>query len=608
MKGLARRQDIDARYKWDLTHVYASDAKWSAELLALRRDLATIEGYRGKLSQSPSAVADWLEESERLAERLGKLFVYASCQYAVDATDQEAGQRESQVLGVHAELAAASAFAEPELLAIGAQRLAEWAGAEPRLARFAHYFDELARRALHVRSAEVEEVLGQAIDPLESGADIHSVMANADLTFAPAVSSSGDELEVAQGSYDALITHVDRAVRRSVYYSYTDAHLALKNSMAACMSFGIKRDWFLARARRFGTSLEAALTDNHIPTDVYSNVLRTFVRNLPVLHRYWRVRREAMGCAELHPYDLRAPLTRRSPVVPYEQSVDWICEGLAPLGQAYVATARQGLLQSHWVDVYPTKGKTAGAFSSGAPGTAPLILMSYTDDIESLSTLAHELGHSMHSYLTWQTQPIIYSDYSIFVAEVASNFSQAMVRDHLLGTLDDPAYQLALVEEALSNYYRYFFLMPTLARFELEAHTRIEQGDALSADGMSDLLADLFAEAYGGEVSHEREREGITWAAFSTHLYANFYVYQYTTGIAAARALCNRVISGAPGAVEAYLGFLRAGSSVYPLDALAGAGVDMSSPQPIQEAFDYLDSLVDRLAELAVASQGVVAP
>jgi len=315
-----------------------------------------------------------------------------------------------------------------------------------------------------------------------------------------------------------------------------------------------------------------------------------------------------MGCAELHPYDLRAPLTRRSPVVPYEQSVDWICEGLAPLGQAYVATARQGLLQSHWVDVYPTKGKTAGAFSSGAPGTAPLILMSYTDDIESLSTLAHELGHSMHSYLTWQTQPIIYSDYSIFVAEVASNFSQAMVRDHLLGTLDDPAYQLALVEEALSNYYRYFFLMPTLARFELEAHTRIEQGDALSADGMSDLLADLFAEAYGGEVSHEREREGITWAAFSTHLYANFYVYQYTTGIAAARALCNRVISGAPGAVEAYLGFLRAGSSVYPLDALAGAGVDMSSPQPIQEAFDYLDSLVDRLAELAVASQGVVAP
>jgi oligoendopeptidase F len=284
--------------------------------------------------------------------------------------------------------------------------------------------------------------------------------------------------------------------------------------------------------------------------------------------------------------------------VPFEQSVEWICQGLLPLGDDYVSTAREGLQHGHWVDVYPSRGKTAGAFSSGAPGTAPLILMSYTDDIESLSTLAHELGHSMHSFLTWQTQPIVYSDYSIFVAEVASNFNQAMVRDHLLRTLDDPSYQLALVEEALSNYYRYFFLMPTLARFELETHTRIEQGEALSADSMSELLADLFEEAYGGQVSYEREREGITWAEFSTHLYANFYVYQYTTGIAAARALCNRVMAGESGAVEAYLDFLRAGSSAYPLDALASAGVDMSSPQPIQEAFDYLDSLVDRLAEL----------
>lgn len=598
MPKLASRDQIDARYRWDLTHIFASDDDWAAELDILRRDIVDIERYQGQLAESPTVVANWLEESERLQERLGKLYVYASCQYAVDTTDQAAGGRESQAIGVHAELAAAASFAEPELLAIGAEVLQRWADQEPRLTRFRHYFDELERHAPHIRSAEVEEVLGQAIEPLESGAGIHSVMANADLAFGPAVSSTGEALEVAQGTYDALIAHVDRAVRRSAYLSYTNAHLALKNSMAACMSFGIKRDWFLARARRFDTSLEAALADNHIPAEVYQSVLETFVRNLPILHRYWRVRREAMGYETLHPYDLRAPLTTSSPRVPFEQSVEWICQGLLPLGDDYVSTAREGLQHGHWVDVYPSRGKTAGAFSSGAPGTAPLILMSYTDDIESLSTLAHELGHSMHSFLTWQTQPIVYSDYSIFVAEVASNFNQAMVRDHLLRTLDDPSYQLALVEEALSNYYRYFFLMPTLARFELETHTRIEQGEALSADSMSELLADLFEEAYGGQVSYEREREGITWAEFSTHLYANFYVYQYTTGIAAARALCNRVMAGESGAVEAYLDFLRAGSSAYALDALASAGVDMSSPQPIQEAFDYLDSLVDRLAEL----------
>lgn len=598
MQQVLTRDQVAPQCKWDLTHIFPSDEAWLAELEALRADIATIERYRGRLAESPTVTADWLEFSEQLGKRLGMLYVYASSQYAVNTSDQAAAARESMAIGLHAELTAAASFAEPELLAIGPDTLQSWAAQEPRLARFAHRFDELARQAPHIRSAEVEELLGQSLDVLQSGSNIHGVLANADLTFAPAVSSSGQEFEVTQGTYDALVTAPDRITRRSAYLSYTNAHAAHENTMAACMAFGVKRDWFLARARRFGSSLEAALAANYIPTEVYHNVLGTFVRNLPVLHRYWRVRRQAMGLDELHFYDLRAPLTQSKPVVPYEQAVKWICAGLAPLGKEYVDTARDGLLHQNWVDVYPTRGKTAGAFSSGAPGTRPLILMSYTDDIESLSTLAHELGHSMHSYLTWQTQPIVYCDYSIFVAEVASNVNQAMVRDYLFRTLPSRDYQLGLLEEALSNYYRYFFLMPTLARFELETHTRIERGDALSAERMNAVLADLFGEAFGGEVVFERERVGRTWAEFSTHLYAGFYVYQYMTGISAARALCNRMMAGEPGAVDAYLGFLRSGSSVYPLDALAKAGVDMSTPQPIQEAFDYLNSLIDRLEAL----------
>jgi oligoendopeptidase F len=285
-------------------------------------------------------------------------------------------------------------------------------------------------------------------------------------------------------------------------------------------------------------------------------------------------------------------------VIPFAQAVDWISEGLAPLGEEYVRTLRRGVLEERWVDIYPNKGKAAGAFSSGFPGTHPFVLMSYTDDVYSLSTLAHELGHSMHSYLTWHTQPFVYSDYGIFVAEVASNFNQALVRQHLLDTQPDRGLQIALIEEAMSNLHRYFFLMPTLARFELELHERVERGEGLSAEILNTLMADLFAEGYGGEVVLDRAREGITWSEFHTHLYSDFYVYQYTTGIAGALALLAGVTAHGQPAVERYLTFLRSGASRYPLELLRGAGVDLTTPAPIQTAFDAMSDLITRLAEL----------
>jgi oligoendopeptidase F len=270
---------------------------------------------------------------------------------------------------------------------------------------------------------------------------------------------------------------------------------------------------------------------------------------------------------------------------------------LMPMGEEYVSILRQGCLENRWVDVYPNQGKRAGAFSAGAPGTHPFILTSYADTIFSMSTLAHELGHSMQSYFTWQNQPLVYCDYSLFVAEVASNFHQAMVRAYLLEQNDDPVFRISVIEEAMSNFHRYFLIMPTLARFELEMHQAVEAGEAPTADDMIGRLAGLFAEAYGEAMSIDRDRMGIQWAIFS-HLYVDYYVFQYATGISGAHALAKRILSGERGTVGNYIRFLKTGGSLYPLDALKAAGVDLTKPDAVEETFGVLSDMVDRLEEL----------
>jgi oligoendopeptidase F len=343
---------------------------------------------------------------------------------------------------------------------------------------------------------------------------------------------------------------------------------------------------------------------NHIPVAVFHHVIAAFREQLGTWHRYWRLRRRALWLDSLKAYDTRAQLGPSTLTVPYEQAVEWVAEGVRPLGDEYVAIMRKGALADRWVDVYPNKGKRMGAFSTGSADTHPFIFMSYNDDIYSMSTLAHELGHSMHSYYARKAQPFIYSGYGLFQAEVASNMHQALTRHHLLATNKDPEFQIAVLEEAMANFYRYFFIMPSLARLELEVHERVERGGALTADYLNGLMADLLGEVYGSEVDVsglDRDRVGSTWAQFHTHLYSNFYVYQYATGIAGAHHLAERVATGVPGAAESYLAFLRSAGSMYPLDGLRLAGVDMSSPEPVQAAFGTLADTVARLEELISA-------
>jgi oligoendopeptidase F len=593
------RSAVDPQYTWDTASIFPSTAAWEAAFAEVAGQISRLGRFRGRLASGPAVLADWFEEVQGLYRAIGRVVVYASMCRAVDTTDQEAAARFDRARGLQAQALAAAAFAEPELIAIGFEALRRWLRDEPRLAIFEHYVDRLERRQAHVRSPEVEELLGRLMDPFRTAAATHGILTDADLVFAPAhATGSTDPIEVAQGNIGALLAHPDREVRRTAWESYADAHLAHRHAMANCLAAGVKQNVFLARARGYGSSLEAALEPNHIPVAVFHNLIGTYRKHLSIWHRYWRIRRRALGYDRLHVYDRAAPLTPNRPTVPFAQAVEWIVHGMQPLGDEYVTILRRGLLEERWVDVYPNKGKASGAFSTGSPGTHPFILMSYNDDVFGMSTLAHELGHSMHSYYAWSTQPIIYARYGLFLAEVASNFNQAMVRSHLLAAQSDPEFQIAVIEEAMGNFHRYFLVMPTLARLELEIHERIERGGAVTARDLMTLTTELFAEAYGGEVEIDADRVGITWAEFPTHLYANFYVYQYATGISGANALVDRILGGEPGAVEGYLEFLKTGGSIYPLDALKRAGVDLASPEPVERAFDVLSRLVDRLDRL----------
>jgi oligoendopeptidase F len=590
------RSDIDPQFTWNAANVFSADAAWEAEAVALGHSLPEMKQYEGRLGESAPLLLQALQTAASLVHRAEKLDLYAGVAYSVETTNQAAAAMVSRAQGLKGQTQAAVAFIPPELLVLGYERLQQWLEENEALTVYRHFLANLFRQQAHIRSTEVEELLGLLADPFAGVASTESMLTDADFNFKPAVSSDGRELDLSQSSIDDHMANPDREVRRTAWEHYCDTYLAFKNTLAGNLVTSMKQDVFLSRARRFSSSLQAALFEDNIPPEVFHNLLYVFRRNLPTWHRYWRVRRQALGVATLQPYDIWAPLVEKVELS-YEQTVDWICRGMAPLGEEYVAIMERGLRQERWVDVFPNQGKRAGAFSWGAPGTHPFIVMSYTRDVYGLSTLAHELGHSMHSYHAWQSQPLVYSDYSLFAAEVASNFNQALVRADLLATNPDRNFQIQIIEEAMANFHRYFFIMPTLARFELEMHERLERGEGVTADDMNALMTELFREGYGGEMEIDEDRVGITWAQFS-HLYTDYYVFQYATGISAAHALARPILEGRAGAAEAYLDFLRAGGSRYPLDILKEAGVDLTTPQPVAEAFDVLARLVARLEKL----------
>lgn len=600
LKKVPARSKVDRKFTWNAESVFSSEKAWEKEVRQIIQDVSNVKAYQGRLAEGIPVLLEALAAAHKLLSRAQIALMYTGFLYAVDTTNQRAAGMRSRAQGMYGQVLSAVSYLQPEILAIGMKRLDEWMchPSGEKLAIYKHSFHDLFRRQAHVRSVEVEELLGLVSDPLQGPSSSTSMLTNADFKFKPAKDSKGNVIDLTQGTYHNLLHNPDRRVRRTAYETYMDKYIENKNTLATNLAHSIKANVFHMRARKHESSLAASLFDLNIPTDVFHNLIDTFKKNLPVWHRYFEIRRGALGLRKLAYYDMWAPITRKKVKVPFEKGVEWICESLAPLGREYVETVRKGVLKQRWVDMYPNQGKAEGAFSWGSQGTHPFINMSYTDEVTSMSTLAHELGHSMHSHLTWKHQPFVYAEYSLFLAEVASNFHQAMMRGHLLNTVTDKNLQLALLEEAVGgNFFRYFFQMPILARFELETHQRIERGEPLVADAMVDLMADLFAEGFGPNFDMDRERVGMTWSTFG-HLFADYYVYAYATGISGAHALAGRILRGEPNAVEDYLGFLKSGSSDYSLNILRKAGVDMTSPKPVEETFAVMEGYIDRLEKL----------
>ena len=597
--SLPARADLDPAFTWNLAALYPDDAAFDADYARAEQMLEQVTAYRGRLGDDAATLAAFMDAYWPLLAKIQHLRVYAALPVSADQGDQAARARLGRFQSLATRFTAGTAFLQPELLAVGRARLDAFMAEEPRLAYLERYFDRLEENRDYVRSPEVEDVLGRLSDPFGAFERAYDSLTNGELPFAPVEDEHGNVFEVARSTYPALRMSTDRDLRRKAYASYSDGFLAYRNTLTDLYLGRVKQSVFWARVRGYPSTVEEQLTPREVPRAVLDAVVNTFQANLGVWHRYWAARRALLGVERHEEWDVFAPLSPNPPSVSYQQAVDWILEGMAPLGSDYLEPLRRGLLEERWVDVYPNRGKRDGAFATRAYGSQPYILMSFQGDLESMSTLAHELGHAMHSQLMDREQPLPYANYAMMAAETASNFNQALVRSHLLNQLTAPEARLAVLDEAFYNFHRYFFIMPTLVRFELEVHQAVERGEGLTADKLGAIMQRLFQEGYGDEIT-ATGRTGITWAQFG-HLYMPFYTFQYAAGISAAAALADDVHRGKEGAAERYLAFLRAGSSVPPVDALRAAGVDMTSPEPIERAFRVVEGYVQELEALAEA-------
>ncbi len=594
---LIPRADVPKEHTWNAESVFSDHAAWKAEYQSLHQTLPQIAEYPGTITQSGARLADWIELSQTLQRRASKLYFYAVMSASVNTNDTPAKALVGQIMGLSAQLESAAAFANPEILAGGEDHLNQLIASEPRLKGYEQWAHDLFRQQKHVLSKEVEEVLGLVGAPFGMVEEIASELANSDLKFADAIGSDGTPFPITQATLNTALESNDRTLRRNAWNEYNDRYLAFKNTFAQTYLTHVKQQVTLSRLRKYESVLHMVLDVHNLPTSVYHNLVDTFKANISTWQRFWDVKRRVLKQDDFRPYDIWAPMTQKPPVVSYQQAVEWISEGMKPLGEDYVNILRKGTLEDRWVDRAVSVGKRQGAFSFGTFDTMPFIMMSFDDSLGAMSTLAHELGHSLHSYHMRREQPPVYADYSMFLAEVASNFNQAMTRAYLFKTNPDRDFKLSLIQEAIDNFHRYFFIMPTLARFEHEVYSRAEKDESLTTEDLLEIMSGLYAEGYGSTMNDDPERTAITWAQFG-HLYAPYYTFQYATGISAAHALSTDILAGSEEARQKYIGFLNAGSSRYSLDVLTAAGAEMSNPAVVEKTYGVLAGIVDQLESL----------
>lgn len=595
----AEQEQQYPEYTWDLTTIFENDAAWEEAFKKVESYLGQEEAFKGHLGDDAETLYKALSLEDEIETKLEEVYVYAHLKQDQDTANDKYTGFEARAHQLAIKLSSAWSFLVPELLQIDEGRLQSFVSSHEGLKRYAFDIQLINEQRPHVLDAEKEKLLTEAQDALSTASNVFSMFDNADLTFEDVTDKEGRQHPLTQGTFIKYLESDDRELRKSAYNNVYKAYGAYNNTLGATLAGEVKKHVFNARAHHYKTAREQALSRNHIPEEVYDNLVKTVHKYLPLLHRYTKLRQTLLGLDDLKMYDMYTPMVKDIKFeMPYDEAVEWMLKGLAPMGEEYLNVVKEGLA-NRWVDVYENKGKRSGGYSSGAHKTNPFILLNWSNTVSDLYTLVHEFGHSAHSYFSRKYQPSNQSDYTIFVAEVASTCNEALLSHYMDQHLDDKR-RLLLLNQELERFRATLFRQTMFAEFEHKIHQIEEAGEPLTATRMNEEYAKLNRQYFGDTVETD-ENISKEWSRIP-HFYMNYYVYQYATGYSAAQSLSHQILTEGQPAVERYINeFLKKGSSNYPIEILKNAGVDMTTPQPIEDACKVFEEKLDAFEKLMKA-------
>ena len=589
------REEIDSKYKWDLSSMFPSDEAFEAGLEELKAYCPKLLAFKGKISTSAQALLEFLQLEDQMTLLLYKIINYAERKGDEDTRVAKYQAYVANATSAYTQVGEATSWFAAELLAIPAESVEKFYAEVPALEFYRRKLNKILNQREHTLSAEEEALLARAEELAVQPTNIFSMFDDADLTFDDAVDSEGKTHKLTSGSFVPLLMDADRVLRESAFKQLYSRFGEFRNTSAAILTSQVKNLQFFSSSRKYASSLEAALAENEIPVEVYNNLIDAVHQNFPAFYKYVDLRKRVMGLDELHFWDVYTPLVDDVDMkFTYEEACDLIVKALAPMGEEYVSLVKKGL-ESRWVDVYETPGKRSGAYSAGGKGMNPVMLLNFQGGLDDVYTLIHEMGHSLHTYFSSHNQEITYSDYSIFVAEVASTCNEALLSHYLLEHETDPARHAYILNHFLEGFRGTIYRQCMFAEFERDISQMNADGVALNAEVLSERYGKLCAEYFGPGIELDEEIK-LEWSRIP-HFYYNFYVYQYCIGFSAAIALSQRILSEGEPAVKDYIGYLSGGCSKTPIELLRGAGVDMATPDPVNAALKYFGELVDQLEQ-----------